>query len=238
MVRGSWERPPRKCLIIQGQLSPGNFHRPQYPGQRPCPPDQVLDEVMGPLPARRGPRPERWLVADCFPRPGADEVVPEVGVPGLRTRLVWEEGVPVARLVSLAGCHAGSEDRQVHAVKAVQELVQEPPVHRLRTPEGTQARLPQARWQLVRRSQVGDHRRRVVEQGVPCPSGSFPLRAVPQDVDFVLVCRAAVGARAFGLRPVARHPSQCPQGPIHEAAQQRLLELGGGRPPRRPVPRR
>ena len=50
-------------------------------------------------------------MADCVPRQGADEVVPRVGVARPQTRLVWEEGVPVARLVSLAGCHAGSEDR-------------------------------------------------------------------------------------------------------------------------------
>ena len=58
-------------------------------------------------------------MADCLPRQGADEVVPGKGVPGPQARLVREEGVPAARLVSLAGCHAGSEDRHVHAVKAV-----------------------------------------------------------------------------------------------------------------------
>ena len=83
-----------------------------------------------------GPWPEPWLVADCFPRQRADKVVPGVGFGGPRTRLVREEGVPVAPPVSPVGCHAGSEDREVHAVKTAQELVQEPPVHTLRQPEG------------------------------------------------------------------------------------------------------
>ena len=74
-------------------------------------------------------------MADCVPRQGADEVVPGLGVAGPWMRLVWEEGVPVARLVPLAGCHADSEDRQVHALKAVQELVHDSPVHPLRQPE-------------------------------------------------------------------------------------------------------
>ena len=75
-------------------------------------------------------------MADGVPWQGADKVVPGVGVAGPWTRLVREEGVPMARLVPLAGCHAGSEDRQVHAIKAVQELVQKSPVHPLRQPEG------------------------------------------------------------------------------------------------------
>ena len=128
VVRGGWERPPNKRLIIQGQLSPGDLCRPRHPGQRPGPLDQVVDEVLGPPPARWGPRPGPWLVAGCVRRQGAGEVVPWIGVAGPRARLVREEGVPVARLVSLAGCHTGSEDRQVHAVKAVQELVPGPPV--------------------------------------------------------------------------------------------------------------
>ena len=78
-----------------------------------------MDEVLGPPLVRRGPRPEPRLVADGVPWQGANEVVPWVGVAGPRARLVGKEGVPVARLVPLAGCHAGSEDRQVHAVKAV-----------------------------------------------------------------------------------------------------------------------
>ena len=68
---------------------------------------------------------------DGVPRQGADEVVPGIGVAGPWTRLVREKGVLVAWLVSLAGCHAGSEDRQVHAVKVVEELAKESPVHPL-----------------------------------------------------------------------------------------------------------
>ena len=76
------------------------------------------------------------------------------GVPG-RSRGWWQGAdkvvpgiVPVARLVSLAGCHAGSEDRRVHAVKAVRELVHESPVHPLRQSEGEKACFPQAGWPL------------------------------------------------------------------------------------------
>ena len=58
-------------------------------------------------------------MADGVPRQGANEVIPGVGVAGPRARLVWKEGVRVARLVPLASCHAGSENRQVRAVKAV-----------------------------------------------------------------------------------------------------------------------
>ena len=196
-----------------------------------------MDEVLGPPPVRRGPRPEPRLVADGVPRQGANEVVPGVGVAGPRARLVWKEGVPVARLVPLAGCHAGSEDRQVHAVKAVRELVEEVPVHPLRQPEGKEARFPQAGWPLVRRSQAGDGPRRVIQPGEPCPPGIVQLRAFPQDVDFVLVRRAAVGARGVGPRAVARHAGRCPHGPGHEAAQQRLLQLRGGYPQRRAASR-
>ena len=111
VVREGWERPPHKHLIIQGQLSPGDFRRPRHPGQCPGPPDQVLDEVLGPPPARRDPRPEPWLVADGVPRQGADKVVPGVGVAGPRTRLVREEGVPVARLAPPAGRKGGTGTR-------------------------------------------------------------------------------------------------------------------------------
>ena len=138
-----------------------------------------------------------------------------------------EQGVPVARLVPAGRSHAGREDRQVHAVQAVQELVQEPPIHPLRQPEGEEARLPQAGRPLVRRPQLGDGCRRVTEPGAPCPPGLLPLRAVPQDVDFILVRRAAGGARGVGLHAMARHPCRRPQGPGHEAAQQRLLQLSG-----------
>ena len=79
-------------------------------------------------------------MADGVPRQRANKVIPGVGVAGPRARLVWNEGVPVAWLVPLAGCHAGSEDRQVHAVEAVYELVEEVPVHPLRQPEGKEAR--------------------------------------------------------------------------------------------------
>ena len=55
---------------------------PRHPGQRPCPPDQVLEEVPGPPPARRGPWLEARLVADRIPREGADEIVPGKGLRG------------------------------------------------------------------------------------------------------------------------------------------------------------
>ena len=68
VIRGGRERPPHICLEIQGQHSPGDFRRPRHPGQRPGPPDQVLDKVLGPPPARRGPRLEPRLVADRVSR--------------------------------------------------------------------------------------------------------------------------------------------------------------------------
>ena len=52
----------------------------------------------------------------------------------------------MARLVSLARYHAGSRDRQVHAVKAVQELVEEAPVHPMRQSEGEEARKQDGHW--------------------------------------------------------------------------------------------
>ena len=104
----------------------------------------------------------------------------------------------MARLVPAACNDAGREDRHVHAVQAVQELVQKPTIHPLRQPEGGKACLPQADRPLVRRLQMGDCRRRVAEPGTPCLSGTLPLRAVPKDVDFVLVRRAVVGARGVG----------------------------------------
>ena len=76
------------------------------------------------------------------------------GPVGTRTRLVREQGVPVARLVPAARSHAGGEDRQVHAVQAVQELVQEPPIHPLCQREGEEARPPQAGRPLVPRPQM------------------------------------------------------------------------------------
>ena len=51
-------------------------------------------------------------------------------------------------------------------------------------------------------------------------SRTFPLQAVPKDVDFNLMCRAAVRARGIGLHAVARPPGRCSQRPGHEAAQQ------------------
>ena len=75
VVRGGWERPPRKGLVVQGRLSPGDIRRPQHLGQRSCAPDQVLNEVLGPPPARWGPWPEVRLVADRIPWEGADEVI-------------------------------------------------------------------------------------------------------------------------------------------------------------------
>ena len=131
---------------------------------------------------------------DHIPRQGADEVVPGVGVAGPQTRLVREHGVPVARLVPAAGCHAGREDRQVHAVRAVQALVQEPPIHRQRPLEGENARLPQASRPPIWLPRVGECCRRVAELGSPCVSGTLLLRAVPHAVAFVLVSRAAMGA--------------------------------------------
>ena len=116
VVRGGRERSPHVRFIVQGQFCLGDLRRPRHPGHRPGPPDQVVDEVLGPSPVRRYPRLEPQLVADGVPRQGANEVVPGVGVAGPRAWLLREEAVTVARLVPLAGCHAGSEDCQVHAV--------------------------------------------------------------------------------------------------------------------------
>ena len=161
------------------------------------------------------------------------------------TRLVREEGVPVAWLVSLAGCHAGSEDPYAHGVKAVQELNKGAPSPPL-APVGAEIGPPFAcRMAHGRRSQVGDRRRRIAEPRAPCHSGTFPLRAVPPDVVFVLVCRAAMGARGVCPHAVAHHQGCCPHVPGHEATQKRLLQLRGGcphcrtaalRPPSHPVP--
>ena len=230
MDRGGWDYPPHIRVIIQGQLSPGDLCRPRHPGKRPGPPDQVMDEVLGPTPVRRGPRPEPRVVVDGVPRQGANEVVPRVGVAGPWTRLVGKEGIPVTRLVPLAFCHAGCKDRHVHAVKEVQELVKEVPVHPLRQPEGKEARFPQAGRPLVRRSQVGDGLRHVAQPGEPRLPGIVPFWALPQDVGLVLMRRAVLGARGVGPRAVARHLGHCPHGPIHETAQQPLLELCGGCP--------
>ena len=65
VIREGRERPPHKGLVVQGKLSPGHFRRPRHPGQCLCPPNQVLDKILGPPPAWRGPRPEARLVADC-----------------------------------------------------------------------------------------------------------------------------------------------------------------------------
>ena len=116
VVRGGRERPPQTRFIVQGQFRPGDLRWPRHPGQRPGPPDQVVDEVLGPSPVRRHPRLELQLVADGVPRQGANEGVPGVGVAGPWARLLREEGVAVARLIPLAGRHTSCEDRQVHAI--------------------------------------------------------------------------------------------------------------------------
>ena len=107
------ERSPNERFVVQGKLSPGDLRRPRHPSERPGPPYHVVDEVLRPSPVRRHPRLEPRLVADGVPRQGADELVPVVGVAGPQARLFLKEGFPVAQLVPLAGCHAGSEDRQV-----------------------------------------------------------------------------------------------------------------------------
>ena len=105
---------PKKRLIIHGQLTSGDFRRPRHPSQRPGPPDPFLDEVLGPPPAPLSPGRSRgcWRIVS----PGRGPTKSHQ-----RTRLVREEGVPMARMVPLAGCHAGSEDHQVHAVATARE---------------------------------------------------------------------------------------------------------------------
>ena len=139
----------------------------------------------------------------------------------------------MARLIPRTGRHAGREDRQVHAIHAVQELVEEVPVHPLCQPEGGKARFPQAGGPPVRLAEAWDGPRRVIQPGEPRSPGVAPLWAVPQDVGLVLVRRAAVGARGVGPHAVARHPGCRPHGPGQEPAQQRVLQLRGGRPQRR-----
>ena len=116
VVSGGRKRSPHERFIVQGHLCLGGLCRPPHPSKRPGPPNQVVDEVLGPSPVRRYPRLEPRLVADDVPRQGANEVILGVGVAGPWARLLRKEGVTVAQLVPLAGCHAGSEDRQVHAV--------------------------------------------------------------------------------------------------------------------------
>ena len=57
----------------------------------------------------------------------------------------------MARLVPTARSHAGGVDRQVDGVQAVQELVEEFPLHPLHQLQGEEARPPQAGRPLVRR---------------------------------------------------------------------------------------
>ena len=126
----------------------------------------------------------------------------------------------MARLIPRAGRHPGREDRQIHAVQAVQKLIEEVPIHPLRQPEGEKPRLAPAGGPTVRRAQAGDGPRRVAQSGEPRLPGAIPFRAVPQDVGLVLVRRAAVGARGVGAHAVTRHPGRCPHGPCQEPAQQ------------------
>ena len=88
VITGGKEHPPHKGLVIQGQLGPRHFRRPRPPGRRSSPPDQVLDKLPRPPPARRGPWPKAWLVADRISREGANEIVPGEGAVGPRSRLV------------------------------------------------------------------------------------------------------------------------------------------------------
>ena len=226
VVRGGRERPPHDRFILQGQFRPGDIRRPRHPSQRPGPPNQVVDEVLWIFPVRRQPRLEPWLLADGVPRQGANEVVPKVGVAGPWARLLREEGVAVARLIPLASCHTGGEDRQVHAIWAVQELVEEVPVHPLCESEEEKARLPKAGGPPVRRTRVGDGSRRVVQRS------HVLFRALPEEVGLILLCRAGVGARGVGPRAVARHLGRRPHGPGQEATQQPFLPLRGGCPQR------
>ena len=85
----------------------------------------------------------------------------------------------MACLVPAARGHAGGEDRQVHAVQAVQELVKKFPLHPPRQSEGGEARPRQAGRPLVWRPKLGDGRRRVTQPGTPCLPVLLPLRAVP-----------------------------------------------------------
>ena len=176
-------------------------------------------------------------MADGVPRYGANEGIPGVGVAGPRTRLLREEGVAVDRLIPRAGRHSGREDRQVHAVHAVQKFVEEVLVHPLRQPEGENSRLSQAGGPPVRRAQAKDGPCRVVQPGEPRPSGVAALRAVPQDVGLVLVHRALVRARGGGAHAVARNPVHRPHGSGQEPTQQRLLQLHGGCPQHRATSR-
>ena len=227
VVRGGRERPSQEGLIVQGQLGQGDLRRPRSLGQRPGPPNQVDDEILGPPPVWWHPRLQPRLVADGIPRYGAREGVPWIGIAGPRTRLLREEGVAVARLIPRAGRHPGREDRQIHAVQAVQKTHRRGP-HPPPAPAGGGKAPPFAGRRAI--GPAGP--RRVVQPGEPRLPGAVPFRAVPQDVGLVLVRRAAVRARGVGAHAVTRHPGRCPYGSCEEPAQQRLLQLRGGRPQR------
>ena len=188
----------------------------------------ALASRPAPWPSLPSPGRSPGATAGPCPPAGGRRSRPRRRVAGPPTRCVREQGVPVARLVHAAHSRTGCEDRQVHAVQAVQELVQEPPIHPLHQPEGEEARLPQASRPLIRRPQWGNGRRPVTEPGTPCLLGLLPLWAVLQDVHLVLVRPTAVGARGVCPRAMAQHPCRCLQGPGHEAAQQLLLQVSGG----------
>ena len=76
------------------QLRPRHFCRPRSTGQRSGPPNHVLDKLLRPPPAWRGPWPQARLIADRIRQKGANEIVPGEGVAGPRSRLVREQGLP------------------------------------------------------------------------------------------------------------------------------------------------
>ena len=87
----------------------------------------------------------------------------------------------------------------------------------------------------------GDHALLGAGRGLPLPVAitkgdmslwHFPTTGSPKECGLcphVPVYRAAMSARRIGPRAVARYPGRCPQGPLHEFAQQRLLQLRAGR---------
>ena len=193
VIRGGRESPPHKGLVVHDQLIPGHFRWPRHLGQRPRPPDQVPDKVLRPPLARRGPWLEARLVADRIPWEGPAKSSQGKGLQGRgrswsRCRespwLAWSPRPAAMRAARTARCTPYR--RYTNSSKSP---------HPLRQPEGEDARLPQVGRPLVRRPKLGEGRRRVSQPGTPCLPSLLPLRAVPQDVDLVLVRRPAVGAR-------------------------------------------